>query len=412
MINKSAKNWTVSYISAAPIRKIVFANTPNDAREKRWHPQDLDFEIVYEDQKEYVQRKDGRPFTHVQFELTPTYTHLPKAYAPFAPFSDGGALIHTGRFFACASKCSTRTEGWPINIYVDKSSHIIANGELYQHSASWTDYDDGQYVYVGQQVPLEGTSFIAMIDEGLPNKIKTALQETIPQLMRLFESHLGDHGSEIKPMLFASYSNSQGGDIQGGTLPRQIFIHWDMNNLETLLADEHFVLDTLWMFAHEVAHFYQGIDNIGLTKTDSWIHEGNAEWLAALAFQELYGESSVTFVDKKVHHAKTQCIEALQYHSLQNAAQHSNYRAYYDCGMIINRLLDDEIRRQSNSTSSIFTFWTEFREAAQNTDDAGAPVFWDTMKSYVSAETHENLKQLVTRELKNPRYHIENVELK
>ena len=42
----------------------------------------------------------------VKFTLTPTYRHLSKDYAPFSPFSDGGLLFHSGRFFACADECA------------------------------------------------------------------------------------------------------------------------------------------------------------------------------------------------------------------------------------------------------------------------------------------------------------------
>ena len=33
--------------------------------------------------------------------MSPTYSRLPKDYAPFSPFGDGGMLFHTGRLFAC-----------------------------------------------------------------------------------------------------------------------------------------------------------------------------------------------------------------------------------------------------------------------------------------------------------------------
>jgi len=100
-LNKSADTLSLIYTTDTPAQKIAFVSSPNDSRTKRWKPVNNEFEVVYENHKEFIQRIDGKTFNHVQLSLTPTYKHLPKSYAPIAPFSDGGVLIHTGRLFAC-----------------------------------------------------------------------------------------------------------------------------------------------------------------------------------------------------------------------------------------------------------------------------------------------------------------------
>jgi hypothetical protein len=95
-----------------------------------------------------------------------------------------------------------------------------------------------------------------MIDTALPEEIKVKLNQSLPKIMAFFGSNLGEYNSHVKPMLFASYSNTSGKDIQGGVLPNQVFIHWDMDNLNDRLKDKDFIFATLWMFAHEASHFY------------------------------------------------------------------------------------------------------------------------------------------------------------
>ena len=97
--------WQVRYDFAQPVDKLEFKSSPDDSRGRTWLP-DQGFEIVTTDRGEVARRKDGAQFRTVRFRMSPTYSYLPKEYAPFSPFGDGGMLFHTGRFFACPDRCS------------------------------------------------------------------------------------------------------------------------------------------------------------------------------------------------------------------------------------------------------------------------------------------------------------------
>jgi len=74
-------DWAVEYTSQKPIQSIAFVRSPDNSRTTRWLSPQGEFEIIYQDNREIAQRKDGKPFTLARFNLTPTYTHLPKDYA-------------------------------------------------------------------------------------------------------------------------------------------------------------------------------------------------------------------------------------------------------------------------------------------------------------------------------------------
>lgn len=202
-VEKTKNAWVITYNSDRLAQQIAFVSNPDDSRVKRWKPIDTAFEVIYEDQQEYIRRKDGTNFTKVQIILTPTYTGLPKAYAPFAPFSDGGVLIHTGRLFACVNVCADDANGWRITIETDENTHFIANGEIYYKPANWVGYDDGQYVYIGQQKPINEPTFLAMVDQGLPNQIKSELNQSLPKIMAFLNVNWAQ--TSIKPNLPCSH---------------------------------------------------------------------------------------------------------------------------------------------------------------------------------------------------------------
>ncbi len=259
--------WTVTYRLDKPAEQIVFLRNPDRSRTTRWLPQDSDIEIAYDDasHQEVVRSQSGKPLTTVTFLLTPTYKHLGKDYAPFSPFSDGGNAIHTGRLFACANTCSEEDNEWHLTLTVPSDEHIVLNGKVAQKSVSWIDNNDGRNVYVGKQQPIITENVVALIDAGLPESIKVSLEEDIPKIMAFFSHSLNSLKGE-KPMLLASYANVDDHSTQGGTLPNQIFMHWNRQDLDEQANNRNFINQTLWFFAHEVAHLYQPGNTDGVSE--------------------------------------------------------------------------------------------------------------------------------------------------
>lgn len=215
--------WQVRYDFDTPVASFRFARTPDDSRRREWLP-DIGFEIVA-DGGDLARRKDGKTFKSVRFRMSPKYAALPNDYAPFSPFSDGSTLFHTGRFFACTDVC-TGNETWPITLWAATDDHIVLNGKVLPSESSWTDRGDGRMVYVGRQTPRRIQGFLAIIDSGLPEQIRSHLRTQLPSIMRASAQKLGTLSAT--PTLFVSYDaqHPQGSGKQGSTLPGQVFIHF------------------------------------------------------------------------------------------------------------------------------------------------------------------------------------------
>ena len=322
----------------------------------------------------------------MSFLLTPTYKHLGKDYAPFSPFSDGGNAFHSGRLFACANACTEEDNKWHLTLNVPSDEHIVLNGKVMKSSVSWTDNNDGRVVYVGKQQPIITDDVVALIDPGLPESIKASLEEDIPNMMAFFSHSLNPLKGE-KPMLFASYANVDDHSTQGGTLPNQIFMHWNRQDLNEQANNSSFVNQTLWFFAHEVAHLYQPGSTEGVSENEeqSWLHEGNADYFAAIAMNFLY-EDANSYVESRMTRAFESCTEGLAQTTLARAYKNGHFNLYYSCGMIMYRAIDSVVQKKTLGEESLFTLWKRLQKAVNSGMPPGTATFLTLLEPYNAPE--------------------------
>jgi len=404
LITKSSKGtWTVNYEIAQPVKRLAFIRNPDKSRIERWHPVSTEFEIYYENEKEYIAKKNRSTFEKVAFTLTPTYKHLSKDYAPFSPFSDGGMLFHSGRLFTCVDSCENKTNSWKFTINIPNDEHVIINGKLLKSTAHWLDSDDGTNVYVGKQKAIETDAFIAVIDMGLPAKIQTSLSADIPKMMAYFEKKLGRLPNATKPMLFASYAMVKGHSSQGGTLPNQIFMHWNKDDLNTSVQNEKFLHDTLWFFGHEAGHLFQraDINLLADNPNQSWIHEGHADMLAADVLNTLYPRAR-NYVDTKITRMKNSCAKGLKEFALVDAAKIGQFGYYYTCGMVIHQAIEQVFIKQNQSEHSAYAVWNNFRLAVQRGKEVGQKTFLDTADKLTKHKISEKIITFISSKHETP----------
>lgn len=356
-IEKHSKlNWTVSYQSHKPINAVMFANSPDNSRLNRWQPISSAFSINYINSKEIVTRKDGKNFTFIKFQLTPSYIHLPKSYAPFSPFSNDAMLVHSGRFFACPNICSGNENLWAIAVKAPLQDTILVDGKAYIGKTSWWDKNDGKKIYIGQQNSDHNSNYISVVDPKLTQTVGKQLHTILPSMMSLLEESYG--APLYKPMLFASFGETTDGSFgrQGGTLPNQIFMHW--------FGDASYpaqnTAETLWFFAHEAAHMYQNMTGKAVKPVDNWIHEGHAEMMAKKIMLSLFPQYQ-RFVQNKTKQAKIKCLEIIADSSLPKQIEEGKYQTLYDCGLYIYNTIEMEYQKDDGTE----TLWLEFMKQAR-----------------------------------------------
>ncbi len=404
-IQKSSDgSWSVHYELSEPVLRLQFVRQPDTSRQTRWYS--LTDQVVLEstDDEGFILHSSGKLFSTAVFRLTPTYTTLPKDYAPFSPYSDGGMLFHSGRFFVCAERCDGTQNEWRISVKVPDGDNIVIDGEVRHGVAVWVDSDSGRNVYVGPSRPVIDDNVISVIDPGLPQSLKSALSVFLPQLMHYFSEHYGDLDS--RPMLFASRSETTNGRYgqQGGVLPQQVFMHWYGPELESRLEP----LDVFWFFAHEIAHLYQ--KDAGRTEPASalWIHEGAAEFMASLAVRRLMPDSEA-YLKMRMQKARESCIEGLAMHSLQESVNRQRFDLYYSCGLLLHAAIDRAMSHEADQ-SQFHQLWQAYSQAISASSIDAATVFFSVLQERVPPSLIAQLRVLIFQGSDVPASLIDDLE--
>lgn len=337
---------TVEYRAQSATDAIHFERDLGGYRAQLWQSADSNFRWVKEGDRERIERIDGRSFDRVTFTMPIDYRELPESYAPFSPFSEGSTLIHSGQFHAClAAPC---TQPGPLPISIEAKDKIVGvDGGRMGGRAHFISRDDGTNIFVGLLEPIKTHGFIAIIDPGLPNESRRHLDRSLPQAMQHFLAIYGP--LSFTPELYVSLDDTPeaNGKIstQGGTLPNQIFMHFDGENArERVSADAPYWLD--WFFAHEAAHLFQQDKTEGLAFSDkeAWLHEGGADAMAALALAAR-SDDDLKYAQVRESEAETACAHGLAGSPLKRATAEGNFGLHYMCGLVIWLALEQELRR-------------------------------------------------------------------
>ncbi len=393
----------VEFRSARPTTAIALARTPDSTRKERWRIASTDFEIIQLDGKDVIHRIDGARFSSVEVIVPATYVSLPKDYAPFSPFSDGGLLVHSGRFQACPSSIENGVgdcDGpWLMQIHAPPNGHVVLNGDRYDESAKWLDSDDGTKIYIGQAMPSLSVNFVGIIDSALPPAISGLMNASLPELMAFYGQRLPELVQ--RPMLFVSYDPDyeHGHGRQGGILPNQVFMHFYGPTWEETDVDGNAQRDIVWFFAHEAGHIYQH----GVTgdRKSSWIHEGAAEAFAYLALKELDIVSD-RYLAAHRNQALEGCRDALATGTLATAAARGRFSDYYHCGLIMFIAIDRKIRLRSNNQQDLFDLWAALVSDLKKSDSWDAPTFLSKVEPWIGRDAASRLLSISIEEQVNP----------
>ena len=399
--------WGIVLRAPRATTELRFARNPDDSRARRWQV-DGGFELVHEGGIDFLRRKDGTPFQTASLTVPARYVALPKEYAPFSPYSDGGTLIYSGQFHTCPGRVECPDdERWSIQVTPPARAHLVVAGGVHESAFTFNDAGEGTNIYAGKTQPLSSSHFVALLDPGLPPEVKAALEHLLPLMMDLFTTRLG--ALPIKPTLFVSLDpeppKGSGFDMQGGALPGQIFFHlygeqWAKGAKERLL-------DLLpWSFAHETAHLFQSIGASGDTypMDQSWIHEGGAEAFAALTVLGL-GVVSREHIEKRIEAALAECaagLRALAGKPLNASAEAGAFSNYYTCGLVMQLAIHAEVGRASAGARDLFDVWAQFSSRVRGGEPWNQDTFLRTAFDLGAVEAASFARSLATMPQHNP----------
>lgn len=350
---KSRGVLVATYRLPRPATALHFAQELGGYRRDNWQPLAVGGRWVTEGDGERIESKDGQTFTTIAFVVPILYQPLPKSYAPFSPFSEGSTLIHSGQFHVCLdAPCDG---AGPLEITIDAPGRTIGvEGRRTPERETFTSRDEGTNIFAGTLAPIDADGFVAIFDPGLPPALRQRLADKLPAAMDYFARDYGPLG--FVPELYVSIDARPRKDgnrsRQGGTLPRQIFMHFNGETMPALLASE----DPRWLdffFAHEAAHLFQQDKSGGNNGDDveAWIHEGGADAMAALALIAR-GEEDRAYVAGRVEQARKLCAEGLARRPLNRATAADDFDVHYQCGLLIALAIDRELAARGSGLAA------------------------------------------------------------
>jgi hypothetical protein len=386
---------TARYDLAAPAVALHFPQELGGYRAEQWRPTIAGFRWTGEGAGERIERIDGQAFRQIALVMPVDYRALPKSYAPFSPFSEGSALIHSGQFHACPGAACQGNAALPIAIHAP-GKIIGVEGRRTPARERFVSRDDGTNIFVGLLQPAKANGFVAVIDPGLPPDLRQHLDRSLPQSMAHFASIFGP--LSFTPELYVSIDDRPephgGHSTQGGTLPKQIFMHFDGEGAkERLTHGAPYWLD--WFFAHEAGHLFQQDKAGGSAASDAaaWLHEGGADAMAALALFSR-GAQEQAYVRTRLSNGAKACANGLAKTPLDTATAAGKFDLHYQCGLLIWLALHSELRAGGHEGLSGLSraFFAKVR-AGQAWSE---PVFLATAReSGVSEATLRRVERLV-----------------
>ncbi len=385
--------WRVAYKAKSPIDELVFVRPVHDddsSRRHHWISDDHRFEIVYADGQDRLRRIDGRPFVEVGFVVGAAYRPITFDYPTFQSFTDGGLLLYSGRFLACADSCD-RESSIRMRIVPASGRRTIGG-------------DPERYAYIGDPIQTVDGRPLTIIDPGLPFPLRRGLNDTLPRLDSYFRDRL--RSPAITPMLFASYNPtdsfgeaaSDGGTLEG----EQVYLHflgkgWQKPKPEDLAWVE-------WFFAHETAHLYQA--SPVFHREHSWIKEGGAEAMAARAVVDL-GLWTEAALSEKIKRTVAACANALTHGTIAEHARNGNFEPTYDCGFLFQFVLDAALRRQSDGAFDLFDLWLRFIGDVDAGADADSEAYLAEVGRHLPGADLIFPRQLISERLGDPEADLE-----
>lgn len=283
---------------------------------------------------------DGDVPREVMIRFRPLAKDLVADYDPAIRLSDGTLALYGGHFKSFpkesreAVAALREPQDYPTRIALTAGgTPLLFDGQRVTRADDVGD----NYVYVGEVAMSPDDPVATILDPGLPAWISTRLRNFTPAVFRDFETQMGPHKSG-RPMVIASWAGtdfagaSTGGSVSPGMITMRI-------EGKQLLKETPGALNQMrWFIAHEAAHFWLGETVDYATPDEAWITEGGADYLAmqAAVRADASYDAKAFMAD-----ARSDCIAALAKGSLADARRRNDQRAYYACGALFAKAVDD-----------------------------------------------------------------------
>jgi hypothetical protein len=316
------ERWRVNYTFDVPVSGITYGPPAAGFREQAWRVDAPGTDLVLREGREALIASDS---ARGRFSiLVDRYTrYAPDHYAPFIPFSDGGAAIYLGFFAGDALVEQTyRPVDFRFHFVGLPAEQVVPPGK------QRTD----AYAYFGPQAPRISDHARLVLDPDTPEWLLNTLVQVTEATTRIFSDRLGGSLPVVPLVLVGAgdLDSVDGFSVKGGVVGDQMVMLLRGRSLRESSYQVRSMFERLT--AHELAHLWQLHSLPGaFNREEPWLHEGAAEAIAVHAL----GESGIWEATAMRHfadNAAKRCQTALGGASLREVAGRGDWEAVYACG--------------------------------------------------------------------------------
>jgi len=202
------------------------------------------------------------------------------------------------------------------------SSELLVDGAAFQH-------DGRGWFYLGPDKFVEEEVARLLVDDGVAAAARAQIMELAPRLMRFYGERLGR--TVKRPVFYLTWSAREDPvhDWQADVVPGEA--RFGLRGRAWADATTQAIAPFRGTIAHELAHFWNGSDDVGPAFGTPWISEGTAELFAAAGLLH-EGAIDAQGAASRLETAMTECLLMVGSRSWVDFPTRGFGRAPYACG--------------------------------------------------------------------------------
>jgi len=301
-----------------------------------------------------ITASNGAPFREFQILIKPDDATIDRVYPALGRVGPDGRELYTPYLLGNTEAYETIIEA-----RLPAAMTLVAGAETDRPLFDGVSAD--RYVYMGPRDYVTSGMATFITPPDLPPWIGNLVKGRLGNVLQLYQDRLGRNLPEPPTVLMtydpAGTTASYRGDVSTG---RIMSLRFHGPGWEERGADDSFTITHL--IAHEAFHFWNGyLFNPRRGAEQPWLHEGAAEYASLLAEQQMEEIDSSGLRDD-LEHRLHGCMEALGAQPLR--APDVSIKASYDCGVLVEWLIDLSTRRASDGQRDILSVWREIFDQA------------------------------------------------
>ncbi|HTR01094.1 MAG TPA: hypothetical protein VMH83_13935 [Candidatus Acidoferrum sp.] len=300
---------------------------------------------------ESLHRTDGKSFTAFSLQLAPDTRFIDRHYIAVETVGVDGWVLYLPALMAAGGTTAVNVKA--PGGHVRRFNGVTAPLPAAQLALTQPQRD--QLLYVGPPQYIEAGTVTIIAGPEIPGWLHDKVKQVTTDVVATLSARFAVTTPVTPTLLLTAAKRWNGSAYKGGTYADGM-ISFALRGIVLDQPDRQ-LLDTIVnTAAHESAHLFNGsIWQSAANSNQPWLHEGAAEYMAALLWRDKQDWP------RQAEQHLNNCINRADVRPLNGAQGAVKNGAPYDCGYVLQLVADAAARRHGKD---IFTLWNDIFHGA------------------------------------------------